>query len=302
MPSVAALKHETLIDSCIGTSICNWVTRVHDTLPHRLRIGDWHRTIARMAPEVHPSHVSSLTFPSSFLSDLFPPSAQVLTRLSPNVSFPGEDAFNMDDLATPMESYLLQCAIPEGATLWPGLVANNKDFPGYVFDRFPTPLPGAAEDEEVIVFESPGKESPSTPARPSASSPALPLPPQSTRPQRTLVSLVPPVVSSPEISPIPCNYPHIHALGHVLSSPVSLPSSLANRRAPPLWNSFSPIKPLGLYHRPMSMAPATPSPCATMAAQSASLSHGLQDMASSIQDLHQALLTPGSGVGLRTLG
>ncbi len=50
------------------------------------------------------------------------------------------------------------------------------------------------------------------------------------------------------------------------------------------------------------MAPATPSQRATMAAQSASLSRGLQDMASSIQDLRQALLTPGSGVGLRTSG
>ncbi len=135
--------------------------RVHDALPRQLRIGDWHRTIARMAPEVHPSHVSSLLFPSLFVSDLFPPSAQVVTRLSPNVSFPGEDGFNMDDPPVPMESYLLQRAVPEGATLWPGLVANNEDFPGYVFDQFPTPLPDAAEDEEVIIFESPGKESPS---------------------------------------------------------------------------------------------------------------------------------------------
>ncbi len=196
----------------------------------------------------------------------------------------------MDDLATPMESYLLQCAVPKGATLQPGLVANNEDFPGYVFDRFPTLLPGAAEDEEVIIFESPGKESSSTPAHPLASSSATP------------VSLVPPVANLPEISPIPCNYPDIHALGHVLSSPVSPLSLLTNHQAPPLWNSFSPVKPLGLYHRPTGTAPSTPSQHVTMASQSASLSCGLQDMASSIQDLCQVLLTPGSGVGLHTSG
>ncbi len=241
MPHVAALEHETLIDSRVGASIRNWATCVHDTLPYQLRISDWHRTIARMAPEVRPSHVSSLIFPSSFFSDLFPPSAQVVTRLSPNVSFPGEDGFNMDNPTVPMESYLLQHTIPEGAILRPGLVANNEDFPGYIFDQFPTPLPGASEDKEVIIFESPGKESPSTPARPSASSPAPLLPPWSTRPQRTPASLVPPVANSPEISPIPRNYPRVHALGRVLSSHVSPPSPLANRRAPPLWNSFSPV-------------------------------------------------------------
>ncbi len=211
----------------------------------------------------------------------------------------------MDNPAIPMESYLLQCAIPEGATLWPGLVANNEDFPGYIFDRFPTLLPGAVEDEEVIVFESPGKESSSTPAHPQASSlttPAPPLPPRSTCSQRTPVSLVPPVVNSPGISPIPRNYPRVHALGHILSSPVLPPSPLANCQAPLLWNPFSPVKPLGLYRRPTSTASATPSQHATTAAQSASLSHGLQDMASSIQDLCQALLTPSSGVGLRTSG
>ncbi len=87
----------------------------------------------------------------------------------------------MDDPATPIESYLLQHAIPEGTPLCPGLVVNNEDFPGYIFDWFPTLLPSAAEDEEVIVFESPRKESPSTPACPQASSsttPAPPLPPR----------------------------------------------------------------------------------------------------------------------------
>ncbi len=36
---------------------------------------------------------------------------------------------------------------------------------------------------------------------------------RSTRPQRTPVSLVPPVANLPEISPIPHNYPRVHALG-----------------------------------------------------------------------------------------
>ncbi len=55
--------------------------------------------------------------------------------------FSGEDGFNIDDLLTPMESYLLQCTIPTGALLWPGLVTNNEDFPGYMSNHFPMPLP-----------------------------------------------------------------------------------------------------------------------------------------------------------------
>ncbi len=208
----------------------------------------------------------------------------------------------MDDPLTPLESYLLQHAVPEGALLQPGLVANNKDFPGHIFDWFPTPLPDAAEDEKVIVFESPPKkESLSTPAHPQATSsttPAPPVPPRSTCPQKTPISLVPPVANSPGVSPSPCNFLHMHALGTVLSLPVSPPSPLAGCRAPPLWSSFSPVKPLGLYRRPTGTTPITPSQCATPALQSASLSCGLQDMASSIQDLHKALLTPGSSVGL----
>ncbi|PBK85150.1 hypothetical protein ARMGADRAFT_1036633 [Armillaria gallica] len=194
--SVATLKHENLIDSCIGMSICNWVICIHDTLPCQLRILNWHHTIAHMVPEM-------------------------LTCLSPNVLFPGKDSFNTDNPATSMESYLLQHTIPTGALLWPGLVANNKDFPGYMFDHFPMPLPGAADNEEILIFESPKIDSLSTSAHPQASlstTPALLLPPQSTCPQKTPVSLVPPI--------------------------------------------------------------------------SASLSCGLQDMASSIQDLYQALLTP----------
>lgn len=282
------------------------MTRIHDALPRQFRISDWHRTVARMTPETRPSHVSSLSPPFSFLysfSDLSFARVQVLTRLSPNAPFPGEDGFNMDDPPVPLESYLLQRAVPEGARLRPGLVANNEDFPGHVFDRFPTPLPDAAEDEEVLVFESPQKkESLSTPARPQAASsvtPAPPVPPRSTRPQRTPISLVPPVANSPGVSPSPRNFPRVHSLGTVLSSPVSPPSPLAGRRAPPLWSSFSPVKPLGLYRRPAGTTPVTPSQRATPASQSASLSRGLQDMASSIQDLRQALLTPGSGVGLR---
>ncbi|PBK90642.1 hypothetical protein ARMGADRAFT_1082371 [Armillaria gallica] len=95
-PSIAALEHEALIDS----HFC---------------ISDWHRTIACMVLEVHPSYV--------------------LTCLLPNALFPGGEGFNMDDPPTPLDSYLLQCAIPEGALLQPGLVANNKDFPSHIFNR-----------------------------------------------------------------------------------------------------------------------------------------------------------------------
>ncbi|PBK84297.1 hypothetical protein ARMGADRAFT_1088537 [Armillaria gallica] len=203
---------------------------------------------------------------------------------------------------TPFKSYLLQRAVPEGALLWPGLVTNNEDFPGHVFDWFSTPLPDAAEDKEVIAFKSPPKkESLSTLAHPQATSsttPAPPVPPRSTHPQKTPISLVPPVANSPGVSSSLCNFPCMHTLGTILSSPVSPPSLLANHQAPPLWSSFSPVKPLGLYHRPTGMTPATPSQHAMLASQSASLSHSHQDMASSIQDLHQALLTPGSSVGL----
>ncbi|PBK98299.1 hypothetical protein ARMGADRAFT_1075163 [Armillaria gallica] len=282
-PRIAALEHEALIDSCVGAAIHNWVTRIHDALPHQFHISDWHRTIACMAPEVRPSHV--------------------LTRLSPNAPFPREDGFNMDDPPTPLESYLLQRAVPEGALLRPGLIANNEDFPGHVFDWFPTLLPDTAEDEEVIVFESPPKKEPlSTPARPQATSsitPAPPVPPRSTCPPKTPISLVPPIANSPGVSPSPRHFPCVHALGTVLSSPVSPPSPLASRQAPPLWSLFSPVKPLSLYRHPTGTTPVTSPQCATPAVQSASLSRGLQDMASSIQDLRQALLTPGSDVGLR---
>ncbi|PBK92333.1 hypothetical protein ARMGADRAFT_1081118 [Armillaria gallica] len=281
-PCIATLEHEALIDSHVGAAIYNWVMHIHDALLHQFHISDWHHTIARMAPEVCPLHV--------------------LTHLLPNVPFPGEDGFNMDDPLTPLESYLLQHAVPEGALLQPGLVANNEDFPGHVFDWFLTPLPDAAEDKEVIVFKSPPeKESLSTPAHPQATSsttPAPPVPPRSTHPQKTPISLVPPVANSPGVSPSPPNFPCVHALGTVLSSPVSPPSPLASRWAPPLWSSFSPGKPFSLYRHPTGTTPVTPSQRATPAAQSASLSCSLQDMASSIQDLCQALLTPGSGVGL----
>ncbi|PBK82080.1 hypothetical protein ARMGADRAFT_1038859 [Armillaria gallica] len=279
LPHIATLEHEALIDSCVGVAICNWVMHIHDTLPHQCCISNWHYTVAHMAPEV-------------------------LTCLSPNAPFPREDGFNMDDLPTPLESYLLQCTVPEGALLRPGLVANNKDFPGHVFDCFPTLLPDAADEEEVIIFKSPPKkESLSTPAHPQATSsttPALPVPPWSTYPQKTPISLVPPIVNLPGVSPSLCNFLCMHTLGTVLSSPVSPPSLLAGHQAPPLWSSFSPVKPLGLYHRPTGTTPITPSQHAMLALQSTSLSHSLQDMASSIQDLCQALLTPGSGVGLHS--
>ncbi|PBK97948.1 hypothetical protein ARMGADRAFT_1027331 [Armillaria gallica] len=253
------------------SALHNWVMHIHDALPSQFRISNWYCTIAHMVPE-------------------------------PNAPFPGEDGFNMDDPLTPLESYLLQHAIPEGALLRLGLVANNKDFPGHVFDRFPTPLPDTAEDEEVIVFESPPKkESFSTPTRSQATSsttPALPVPPRSMHSQKTPISLVPPVANLPGVSPSPCHFLHVHALGMVLSLPVSPPSLLASCWAPLLWSSFSPIKPLGLYCCPTGMTPVTLSQRAMPAAQSTSLSCGLQNIASSIQDLCQALLNPGSGVGL----
>ncbi|PBL01514.1 hypothetical protein ARMGADRAFT_1073797 [Armillaria gallica] len=167
-------------------------------------------------------------------------------------------------------------------------------------------LPDAVEDEEVVVFKSPPKkESLSIPAHPQASSsatPTLSVPPQSMCPSRTPVSLVPLIANLPGVSPSPCNHLWIHTLGTILSSLVSPPSLLANCQGPPLWTSFSPVKPLGLYHCPMGMTPVTPSHCITPALQSASLSHGLQDMARSIQDLCQALLTAGSSVGLHVSG
>ncbi|PBL04602.1 hypothetical protein ARMGADRAFT_1071039 [Armillaria gallica] len=287
LPCIAALKHKALIDSRIGMAICNWVMCIHDALPRLFHISDWHHTIARMVPEVHPSHV--------------------LTHLLPNAPFPGEDGFNMNDPLTPLESYLLQCAVPEGALLRPGLVTNNEDFPGHVFNRFPTPLPDTAEDKEVIVFKSPPKKkSLSTPVHPQvtlSATPALPVPPpRSTHPQRTPISLVPPVANLTGVSPSPCNFARIHSLGTVFSSPVSPPSLLSDCQAPPLWSSFSPIKPLSVYRHPTGMTPITPSQHATLALQSISLSCSLQDMASSIQDLRQVLLTPGSGVGLHISG
>ncbi|PBK95932.1 hypothetical protein ARMGADRAFT_1028180 [Armillaria gallica] len=237
-PCIATLEHEALIDSHVGMAIHNWVMHIHDALPRQFHISDWHCTITHMASEV-------------------------LIRLSPNMPFPGEDGFNMDDPLTPLESYLLQHTVPEGALLWPGLITNNDDFPGHVFDRFPTLLPDAAEDKEVIVFKSPPKKEPlSTPTHSQATSsttPALPVPPRSTHSQKTPISLVPPVANLPGVSPSPHHFLRVHTLGTVLSSPVSPPSPLASRQAPPLWSLFSPVKPLGLYCRPTGTTPVTPS-------------------------------------------
>ncbi|PBK63271.1 hypothetical protein ARMSODRAFT_979951, partial [Armillaria solidipes] len=243
-PSIAQLENENLIDSRVGVSIRHWLTLIHDTLPRRFRHADWHNTVARSAPEVRPSHV--------------------LRRLSPNAPLPGEEGFDMDEPPTILESYLLQRAIFSGTRLRPGVIANNTDFPGHVFDRFPTPLPDTEEEEEVIVFSDPPakKAPPTTPARSVAlSSTAAPLiPPRSTRPPRTPMSLVPPVAPSPGVSPSPWNHPRVHTLATVLSQPNSPPSPLANRRAPPLWSSFAPVRPLGLFRRPPTGATPNPSP------------------------------------------
>ncbi|SJL10256.1 uncharacterized protein ARMOST_13640 [Armillaria ostoyae] len=263
-PGIAQLENENLIDSRVGAAIRHWLTIIHDAQPRRFHLADWHTTVAWSAPEVRPSHF--------------------LPRLSPNAPLPGEEGFDMDEPPIALESYLLQHAIFSGTRLRPGAIANNIDFPGYVFDCFPMPLPDSEEVEEVIVFSDPParKEPPATPARPTASSStSAPLvPPRSTRPQWTPMSLIPPVVTSSGVSPSPCNHPRVHALATVLSQPNSPPSPLANRRAPPLWNSFSPVRPLGLSHRPlpgttpttlpMRPAPVTPDQM---------IRHGFREMA-----------------------
>ncbi|PBK64752.1 hypothetical protein ARMSODRAFT_978979 [Armillaria solidipes] len=265
-PSIVQLENENLIDSCVSASIRHWLTLIHDNLPRQFRHANWHNTIARSAPEVRPSHV--------------------LCRLSPNTPLPGEEGFNMDELPTILESYLLQRAIFSGTRLRPGVIANNTDFPGHVFDRFPTPLPDVEEEEEVIVFSDPPakKTPPAAPVRSVAlsSTVAPPIPPRSTRPPRMPMSLIPPVVNSPGVSPSPWNHPHVHSLATVLSQPNTPPSPLASRRAPPLWNSFSPVRPLGLSRRPLSGTTPT-----TLPMRPAPVTPD--------QDLRQALLSPGAG-------
>ncbi|PBK60836.1 hypothetical protein ARMSODRAFT_1026114 [Armillaria solidipes] len=284
-PSIVQLENENLIDSHVGASIRHWLTLIHDNLPRRFRHADWHNTIARSVPEVRPSHV--------------------LRRLSPNAPLPGEEGFDMDEPPTILESYLLQRAIFSGTRLRPGMIANNTDFPGHVFDRFPTPLPDAEEEEEVIVFSDPPAKPapPTTPARSLASSStsAPPIPPRSTHPQRTPMSLVPPVAPSPGVSPSPRNHPRVHALATVLSQPNSPPSPLADRRAPPLWNSFAPVRPLGLYRHPLTGATPNPSPTRPPpVTPDQVISHGFREMAGAVQDLRQALLSPGTSALVST--
>ncbi|SJL03038.1 uncharacterized protein ARMOST_06383 [Armillaria ostoyae] len=278
-PSIAQLENENLIDSRVGASIRHWLTLIHDTLPRRFRHADWHNTVARSAPEVRPSHF--------------------LPRLSPSAPLPGEEGFDMDEPPIALESYLLQRAIFSGTRLRPGALANNTDFPGHVFDRFPTPLPDSEEAEEVIVFSDPPakKAPPVTPARSTASSStsAPPVPPRSTRPQRTPMSLIPPSLNSSGVSPSPRNYPCVHALATVLSQPTSPPSLLANRRAPPLWNSFSPVRPLGLSrHPPSGTTPTTLPMRPAPVTPDQMIRHGFREMAGAFQGLRQALLSPGA--------
>ncbi|SJL15090.1 uncharacterized protein ARMOST_18572 [Armillaria ostoyae] len=286
-PSIAQLENENLIDSRVGASIRHWLTLIHDTLPCRFRHADWHNTVARSAPEVRPSHF--------------------LPRLSPNVPLPGEEGFDMDEPPIALESYLLQRAIFSGTRLRPGALANNTDFPGHVFDCFPTPLPNSEEAEEVIVFSDPPakKAPPVTPARSTASSStSAPLvPPRSTRPQWTPMSLIPPSLNSSGVSPSPRNYPRVHALATVLSQPTSPPSPLTNRRAPPLWNSFSPVRPLGLSHRPPSgTTPTTLPMCPAPVTPDQMIRHGFREMAGAFQGLRQALLSPGASALVSSSG
>ncbi|SJL10756.1 uncharacterized protein ARMOST_14150 [Armillaria ostoyae] len=278
-PGIAQLENENLIDLRVGAAIHHWLTIIHDAQPRRFRIADWHTTVAQSAPEVHPSHF--------------------LPRLSPNTPLPGEEGFDMDEPPITLESYLLQRTIFSGTRLRPGALANNTNFPGHVFDCFPTPLPDSDEAEEVIIFSDPPakKAPPATPAHPTASSStsAPPVPPRSTRPQRTPMSLIPPVVTSSGVSPSPRNHPRVHALVTVLSQPNSPPSPLANRRAPPLWNSFSPVRPLGLScHPPSGTTPTTLPMCPALVTPDQMIHHGFQEMASAFQGLCQALLSPGA--------
>ncbi|PBK60267.1 hypothetical protein ARMSODRAFT_1026660 [Armillaria solidipes] len=179
-PSIIQLENENLIDSCVGMSIRHWLTLIHDNLSHQFCLADWHDTIAHSMPEVCPSHV--------------------LHRLLPNAPLSGEEDFDIDKLLTILESYLLQHAIFSGTRLHPRITANNTDFPSHVFDRFPTLLANVEEEEEVIVFSDPPakKVSPATPAHPVASSStAAPLiPPRSTRPPWTPMSLISLIVHS----------------------------------------------------------------------------------------------------------
>ncbi|KAK0431513.1 hypothetical protein EV421DRAFT_1911774 [Armillaria borealis] len=232
---------------------------------------DWHDTIARSVPEVRPSHV--------------------LHRLSPNAPLPGEDGFDMDKPPTVLESYLLQHAVFASTRLRPGVIANNNDFPGHVFDRFPTPLPDMEEEEEAKMAP------PATPAHSIAlsSTAAPPIPPRSMRPPRMPMSLLPPVAPSPGVSPSPRNHPHVHSLATVLSQPNMPPSPLANRQAPPLWTSFAPVRPLGLYRPPPTGAATNPSPmCPPPVTSDQVISHSFREMAGTFQNLRQALLSPGA--------
>ncbi|KAK0435982.1 hypothetical protein EV421DRAFT_1908267 [Armillaria borealis] len=278
-PSIAQLEHENLIDSHVSASIRHWLTLIHDALPRQFCLVDWCNTIARSVPEVHPSHV--------------------LCRLSPNAPLPGEDGFDMDEPPTILESYLLQHAVFAGTRLHPGIIANNTDFPDHVFDRFPTPLPDTEEEEEVIIFSDPPAKTapPATPARSivSSSTAAPPVPPRSMCPPWMPMSLIPLVVNSTGASPSPQNHPHIHSLVTILSQPNTPPSPLANRRAPPLWTSFAPVRPLGLYRPPPTGATTNPSPMHPPPVTSDQvISHGFREMAGAFQDLHQALLSPGA--------
>ncbi|SJL18908.1 uncharacterized protein ARMOST_22510 [Armillaria ostoyae] len=222
-----------------------------------------------------------------------------LPRLSPSAPLPGEEGFDMDEPPIVLESYLLQRAIFSGTRLRPGALANNTDFPGHVFDRFPTPLPDSEEVEEVIIFSNPPakKAPPVTPARPTASSSTStpPVPPRSTRPQQTPMSLIPPSLNSSGVSPSPRNHPRVHALVTVLSQPNSPPSPLTNRRAPPLRNSFSPVRPLGLSRHPLSGTTPTTLPMRSApVTPDQMIRHGFREMAGAFQDLRQALLSPGA--------
>ncbi|PBK58701.1 hypothetical protein ARMSODRAFT_983620 [Armillaria solidipes] len=286
-PGITQLENKNLIDSRVSAAIRHWLTIIHDAQPHRFRLADWHTTVARSAPEVRPSHF--------------------LPHLLPNTPLPGEEGFDMDEPPIALESYLLQHAIFSGTHLRPGAIANNTDFPGHVFDRFPMPLPDSEEVEEVIVFSDPPakKEPPATPARPitSSSTPTPPIPPRSTHPQRTPMSLIPPVVNSSGVTPSPQNHPRVHALVTVLSQPNSPPSPLANCQAPPLWNLFSPVRPLGLSRCPLSgttpmTLPMRPAPVTPDQV----IHHGFREMASAFQDLHQALLSPGASALVSSSG
>ncbi|PBK70564.1 hypothetical protein ARMSODRAFT_1018096 [Armillaria solidipes] len=283
-PSIVQLENENLIDSRVGASIRHWLTLIHDNLPRRFRHADWHNTIARSVPEVCPSHV--------------------LRQLSPNVPLPGEEGFDMDEPPTILESYLLQRTIFSGTRLRPSVIANNTDFPGHVFDRFPTPLPDAEEEEEVIIFSDPPakKTPPTAPVRSVASSSTIapPIPPRSTRPPRMPMSLIPLVVNSPGVSPSPRNYPRVHSLATVLSQPNTPPSPLANRRAPPLGNSFALVRPLGLYR----LTGVTPNPSPTRpppVTPDQVISHSFREMAGAFQDLRHTFAASSAAPNLSSI-